>query len=153
MPTVGQGECFACVMTRAIGTLPAREAIVVRGGWRLAHDLGSSLPGWLVVTLLRHVDRMDELDDGEAAALGPLLKDATESLIEVTGCTKTYVMQFGEGEGFGHLHVHLVPRMPHIPEGLKGPAVFGYQGGVAVAESDRDALALKLRASLLHGSA
>lgn len=135
-------------MAREIATLPAREAIVVRGGWRVAHDLHSSLPGWLVLVPLRHVTRLDELDDGEAAALGPLLTDATRALIEATGCAKTYVMEFGERAGFEHLHFHLVPRMANIPDSRKGPAIFGYQAGLPVPEDDRDVLALELRSRL-----
>ncbi len=35
-------------------------------------------------------------------------------------------MLYAEAEGFAHLHVHLVPRMPDQPEERRGPAVFGY---------------------------
>ena len=48
------------------------------------------------------------------------------ALRSVLGCTKTYSALFAEAEGFAHLHVHLVPRMPGQPVDRRGPAVFGY---------------------------
>lgn len=36
-------------------------------------------------------------------------------------------MLFAEADGFAHLHVHLVPRMPDQPDDRRGPDVFGYQ--------------------------
>ena len=32
------------------------------------------------------------------------------------GCEKTYVMLFAEQPGYGHVHVHVVPRMPWFGE-------------------------------------
>lgn len=60
-------------------------------------------------------------------------------------------MQFSEAEGFSHLHLHLVPRMADQPAARRGPLVFGYLSGDAdrwLAEGERDALALALRAEM-----
>ena len=35
-------------------------------------------------------------------------------------------MLFAEAEGFGHLHVHVVPRMPDFEPEVLGPRVFAY---------------------------
>jgi diadenosine tetraphosphate (Ap4A) HIT family hydrolase len=73
------------------------------------------------------------------------------ALESVTGCVKTYLMQFSEAEGFSHLHLHLVPRMADQPESARGPRVFTYLGADEhrrVAEAERDAIALRLRAAL-----
>lgn len=48
----------------------------------------------------------------------------SKALDQVTGCVKTYLMQFSEAEGYSHLHLHLVPRMPDHPEHARGPSVF-----------------------------
>lgn len=61
-----------------------------------------------------------------AAELGPLIRDLSRALEEITGSVKTYVMQFAEAEGFAHLHVHLVPRAADHPDDAKGPRVFAF---------------------------
>jgi diadenosine tetraphosphate (Ap4A) HIT family hydrolase len=69
----------------------------------------------------------------------------------VTGCDKTYLMQFSEAEGFSHLHLHLVPRMPDHPEDTRGPRVFAYLDPVEtewLPEANRDDIALGIRAAL-----
>ena len=63
---------------------------------------------------------------------------------------KTYLMQFSEAEGYSHLHLHLVPRMPDQPEDKRGPRVFGYldaDGSEGVPAQERDEIALALRAA------
>lgn len=118
-------SCYAC--SNASTDAPFREQIIRSGGWRVAHDRCSSLPGWLILVPTRHVQALDELTPDEATTLGTLLREASVALKTVTGCEKTYMMLFAEAEGFAHLHIHLVPRMSNLPEDLRGPNVFGYQ--------------------------
>jgi diadenosine tetraphosphate (Ap4A) HIT family hydrolase len=37
---------------------------------------------------------------------------------------KEYLMCFAEGEGFHHVHIHVVPKPAHLPADLKGPRIF-----------------------------
>ncbi|WP_412102688.1 hypothetical protein [Plantactinospora sp. KLBMP9567] len=74
----------------------------------------------------RHVTSIAELAPAEAAELGPLVHRLSTALHSAVRCTKTYVMQFAEAEGFGHVHFHLVPRMPDLPPEHRGPRVFHY---------------------------
>ena len=108
----------------------------------MAHDFSSSLEGWLILAPLRHVQALDELTADEALALGDLLRKASVALKSDTGCEKTYVMLFAEAEGFAHLHLHLVPRMPDQPDDRRGPEVFGYlNDGRRLSPERRDELA------------
>ncbi|MGI8524083.1 MAG: HIT family protein, partial [Nocardioides sp.] len=69
---------------------------------------------------------------------------------------KTYLMQFSEAEGYTHLHLHLVPRMPDQPESARGPKVFAYLSADEeewISAEDRDALALSLREALVRAGA
>lgn len=116
-------ECLAC-QNNSKPDLPARERIYLDQRWRVAHAFGTSLPGWLVVLPRRHILALDELTSAEAAGLGPLLHDLTAALRQVTGCVKTYLALFAESEGFGHLHVHVIPRLPSQPAEMRGPRVF-----------------------------
>jgi len=144
-------SCFACSQSAQLPSLPPREAVIVEGGWRVAHAFNSALEGWLVVLPLRHVTSMDELTPQEAEALGSLLRRTSRALTTVLGSTKAYVMFFAEAEGFAHLHVHVVPRMPWFTHDQLGPRVFTFLGGPEsdwVPEQDMDDLALRLRAAL-----
>jgi len=85
-----------------------------------------SLPGWLVLIIRRHIAAVDELTAHEAVELGNLIRAASIALKQVTGCEKTYVMQFAESADHPHVHFHIVPRMKDQPEDKKGPKIFGY---------------------------
>jgi diadenosine tetraphosphate (Ap4A) HIT family hydrolase len=127
---------------------PFREHFVCRAGWRVAHDFISSLAGWVILAPLRHVQSLAELMPEEATAPGALLRESSIALERLTGCAKTYVMLFAEAEGFAHLHVHVVPRMPDQPADRRGPDVFGYlKEGHPIAPARRDAIAEALLAA------
>lgn len=139
-------SCYACVQSGP--NAPFRERFVRDGGWRVAHDFNSSLEGWLILAPLRHVHSLDQLTAAEATTLGDLLSKASIALKAVLGCQKTYVMLFAEAEGFAHLHVHVVPRMPDQPDDRRGPAVFGYlTDGHPVSEERRDEICAALLAA------
>lgn len=140
-------DCYACEQTAAPDR-PPREEIVLTEHWRVVHNFDSALPGWLVLVPLEHVLAFHDLPAQAMTELGELVGRLSGALREVTGCTKTYLMQFSEAPGFSHLHVHLVPRMPDHPEDRKGPAVFGYLGAaetdlVPTDEMDRISLAVR----------
>jgi diadenosine tetraphosphate (Ap4A) HIT family hydrolase len=141
-------DCFSCAVDVRLD-LPLRERVFVGPQWRVAHAFGTALPGWLVVISRRHVLALDELTSAEAADLGPLLREVTSALRQVTGCQKTYVALFAEAEGFGHVHFHVIPRHTDMDPGLQGPRVFGLLGGDAarhVPGSVRDQIALDVAA-------
>lgn len=142
--------CYSCDQP-ASGSLPPRENIVHTDHWRVLHAFNSTLPGWLVLLPTRHVTSFTELSLPAADELGGLIVRCSAALEAVTGCVKTYLMQFSEAEGFSHLHLHLVPRMADQPEHARGPRVFAYLTDDQhewIPESDRDALALSIRSEL-----
>ena len=144
-------SCRTCAHEAAPGGLPPRESIAGDRYWRVAHALGTSLPGWLVLIPRRHVTAIAELTDAEAAGLGLWQVRLSRALERLTGCRKTYVAQFAEAEGFPHVQFHLVPRPADLPPGLRGPGVFGLLGvdaGEAVTTERMDEIALALRAVL-----
>lgn len=143
--------CYSCETESTLDTAPPREAVHVEERWRVAHAFDSSLPGWLVLLPRRHVTALDELDELESADLGRLMRATSRALREVTGATKAYAVFFAEAEGFAHLHVHLVPRMPWFVHDDVGPRVFHFLGASEeerVPFVEQDELALLLRAAL-----
>jgi diadenosine tetraphosphate (Ap4A) HIT family hydrolase len=144
-------DCYTCRQNDLIGTLPPRDLVAFDEHWRVGHAFDSALPGWLVLVPRRHVVSIADLTDDEAATLGSWQVRLARALRAVTGCAKTYVMQFAEQEGFAHVHFHIVPRMPDQPADRRGPRVFGYLGVPAdqrLSEQQRDEVAAALAAEV-----
>ena len=142
--------CFPCDQQAAI-SLPPREDVLHTDHWRVAHAFNSTLPWWLVLLPTRHVASFTELTPEAADELGGLVRRLGTALETVTGCVKTYLMQFSEAEGFSHLHLHLVPRLPNHPEDARGPRVFAFltdDQAQWLPTTERDTIALSVRAAL-----
>jgi diadenosine tetraphosphate (Ap4A) HIT family hydrolase len=139
--------CFTCEGNARIDELAPRERIAVDDHWRVAHAVGTALPGWLVLLPRRHILAIADLTDAEAAELGVWQVRLSQALHAVTGCAKTYVVQFAEAPLFRHVHFHLIPRMPNLPADRRGPTVFQFltqPAESAVTDSQMDALAADL---------
>ena len=143
-------ECFACGQEAKVAP-PPREDVVHTEHWRVALAFNSTLPGWLVLLPTRHVTSLTQLIPEAADEFGGLVTRLSRALETVTGCVKTYLMQFSEAEGFSHLHFHLVPRLQDLPEDARGPKVFAYLTDDQdrwLATTERDRIALAVRAAL-----
>lgn len=141
--------CFACDQ-QSEADLQPREDVVHTDHWRIAHAFNSTLPGWLVLVPTRHVLSFTDLTPVASDELGGLVRRMSKALEQVTGCVKTYLMQFSEAEGYSHLHLHLVPRLPDHPEDALGPGVFAFmtdEESQWLPPSERDDIALALRAA------
>jgi diadenosine tetraphosphate (Ap4A) HIT family hydrolase len=143
-------ECYTCRQESLFAGLPPRERVVADAWWRVAHCIDTSLPGWLVLVPRRHVTAIAELTDDEAAVLGTWQVRLSRALHVVTGCAKTYVVQFAEAPGFQHVHFHVVPRMPDLHKEFRGPGVFGLMrdDGTGVHAEQMHELACRLREQL-----
>ena len=128
--------CKTCelVSRRNAGDAPLWDRIRRTQFWDLVHSYNTALPGWLVLVARRHIEAIDELSDDEAIELGRLLRQASIALKEVTGCAKTYVMQFAEDPDHPHVHFHIVPRMEDLPEDRRSVRIIEYLG---VPEKER----------------
>ena len=116
--------------------------------WDLVHSYNTSLLGWLVLVLRRHVSSTHELTNEESAELGASIATFSRALHHVTGCEKVYQMQYSEMPGHEHVHMHIVPRDKDIPPDRKGVLAFGYLGteeNSRVSETDMNAFAQQLR--------
>ncbi len=120
-------DCFPCRNNAMDPTmLPLRERVYDDGLWRVAHAFNSALPGWMVIIARRHVTSLAALTPAEAAALGPLLRNLSRALERTMEAKKAYVLFLAEAEGFGHVHIHVVPRSADLPSDRRGVAIFGY---------------------------
>ncbi len=128
--------CKTCelVARRSAGAAPLWDCIYQTSFWDVAHSYDTALPGWLVLVARRHITAVDELTEAEAIELGQLIRRTSAALKEVTGCIKTYVIQFAEKAEHPHVHFHIIPRMADQPEERTGTLIFGYLG---VPEEER----------------
>ncbi len=106
-------HCKTCelVARRDTGAALLWDCIHRTRFWDVAHSYNTALPGWLVLVLRRHIEAVDELTEDEAAELGALLHSVSLALKEITGCLKTYIIQFAEMTEHPHIHFYVIPRM------------------------------------------
>jgi diadenosine tetraphosphate (Ap4A) HIT family hydrolase len=147
-------RCKTCelVNRRDAGEAPLWDSIHRTPFWDLVHSYNTALPGWLVLVARRHIEAIDELTDDEAVELGRLIRQASIALREVTGCIKTYVVQFAEQADHPHVHFHVVPRMADQPQDRRSVRVFEYLGvpeEECVPEETMNEIAARIRDILL----
>ncbi|MFI5875137.1 HIT family protein [Streptomyces sp. NPDC051445] len=143
-------DCYTCSKEAEFDSLPARECVTYDRHWRVAHALNTAVPGWLVLVPRRHVAAIHDLTDAEASGLGAWQVKLSRALRSLTGCTKTYIVQFAEAEGFAHVHFHIVPRMADLHPQHRGPGIFELlrrpeQERVSDDRADRMAQSLRVR--------
>ena len=117
-------RCKSCQAIQGLISLTNSPRIYETDHWIIEHVHPTSIEGWLVVVLNRHCSALHELTEEEFTELSQLLRLLCQALHEILNTEKEYVMQFAEGEGFNHVHFHVVARLPVWPESLKGPGVF-----------------------------
>ena len=146
--------CKTCelIARRDAGTAPLWDCIHRTQFWDVVHSYDTALPGWLVLVARRHIEAVDELTEEEAVELGILLRRVSLALKEVTGCLKTYVIQFAEAAEHPHVHFHVIPRMADQPEDRRSTKIFGYLGvpeGERLTEQAMSDMAVKIQQALL----
>lgn len=103
---MGQSGCLACDLTAGRKPLPG-GVLSDSGRWLVEHCVGPLGVGTLVVKPRRHVLHVADLDDGEAAELGPLLRRVADVVTELTGAEQVYVCLWSHAGGFP-VHIHFV---------------------------------------------
>lgn len=146
--------CKTCelIANRDAGAAPLWDCIYRTPFWDVVHSYNTALPGWLVLVARRHSEAIAELTEEEAAELGVLLRRVSLALKEITGCLKTYVIQFAEAAEHPHVHFHIIPRMADQPEDRHSTKIFGYLNvpeEERVSEETMNEVATRVREILL----
>ena len=94
--------------------------------WLVEHAYPTSLLGWTVIVLRRHVEALHELTDGEFAELAQLQAAVARALRTAFGCAKEYSVCYAEMAGFEHVHFHLIPRAAGLAPAERGGAMFSH---------------------------
>jgi diadenosine tetraphosphate (Ap4A) HIT family hydrolase len=110
-----RGECALCVRAAALAAA-APGWLLQTGHWGVSMHPAIPTPGWVAVQTLRHREGLADLNDGEAADLGPLLSRLSAAVTKVTGSERVYT--YSLGEGCPHTHILMGPPQQE----LRGPA-------------------------------
>ncbi len=143
---------MACQRNAERFTYPICENILEDDYWRVCHAFNTSLPGWLIIGALRHVETLAELTTEEATSLGEIIRKTSKALQHVTGAVKIYSIMFAEKAQFSHVHFHIVPRHIHTPEDRRGTNIFQYLNvpdEEIVSLEQRNELAVQIRKLML----
>src|ERR671938_89183 len=116
------------VKRRDADEAPPWDRIRRTPNWDVVHAFNTSVEGWLVLVVRRHITSVADMTDEEAAELGPLIRNVSRAVQRVVNSDKTYVAQFAEHPQHPHVHVHVIPRAPDLPDERRGPRVFSLLG-------------------------
>jgi len=102
-------SCLACDVIS--GAVPAPGGVIHETlHWVVDHCVGSLGVGTLIVKPRRHVLRVGELSEAEAAELGPLLRRVAATVDELASPSQVYVALWShEGREPGHIHFVVQP--------------------------------------------
>jgi diadenosine tetraphosphate (Ap4A) HIT family hydrolase len=104
---------------------------------------------WFVVQTATHRADLADLDDAEAAELGPVARAVSRAVNEAVGAARVYFYLLNEAQP-PHVHFHVVTRLPDDPPEVRGPGLLG-RPGPADGPSREIAGAVAARAvELLH---
>jgi len=99
--------CLTCSIVKAdilpIGGIIYKDDYVV-----LHHCIDINIPGYLILSPLRHVESYSDLNQMEIQHIGIIMKFGVTALEKMNGVEKVYVANFGEETT--HFHMHIFPR-------------------------------------------
>ena len=107
------GRCLLCAMEDAEDSV-----VVFRDGlWAAEIVPGYDVPGWFILRVRRHAERLTGLDETELSTFARRARDLVASVTEVTGAPATYLLVFGEN--YPHFHALIAARGEDVPENLR----------------------------------
>jgi diadenosine tetraphosphate (Ap4A) HIT family hydrolase len=109
----------------------------------------SPVRGYVIVASIRHVRGLYDLDEAEAAALGPLLVRVQRAQRAALGADHAYA--FVLGDRVPHFHAHVVPRFADTPPHLRGGRIFQSSAADALPVEEVEAAGRALAAALSAG--
>ncbi len=103
-------DCLLCATEDADdSTIVFRDQL-----WAAEVLAGYEVPGWVVLRVRRHAERITGLSDDELDSFGPRACDVVAAVSEVNAAPATYLLAFGEN--YPHFHVLVAPRGDDVPD-------------------------------------
>ena len=117
-------DCLTCLNLSGERRISPGPFIYEGNGWVVDHAYPTTHLGWLVILPKRHIEALHELTKEEFLELAEIEYRLVQVMRADPSVQKEYMMCFAEGEGFHHVHIHVVPKPANLPARLKGPRVF-----------------------------
>lgn len=117
-------DCLTCLNLSRERRISPGPFIYEGTYWMVDHAYPTTHLGWLVILPKRHVEALHELTREEFLELAEIEYKLVQVMHTDPSVQKEYLMCFAEGEGFHHVHIHVVPKPANLPARLKGPRVF-----------------------------
>jgi diadenosine tetraphosphate (Ap4A) HIT family hydrolase len=99
--------CLTCDIVQnkmsPIGGLIYKDEYVI-----LHHCIDQNIPGYLILSPLRHLESYGDLEQNEIFQMGIIAKRAICALKKIEGIEKVYLASFGEETP--HFHMHIFPK-------------------------------------------
>lgn len=103
------GGCLLCAIENA-----EDSSVVFRDElWAAEVVPGYEVPGWVILRVRRHAERITGLSDEELDSFGRRARDVVAAVSEVMNAPSTYLLVFGEN--YPHFHVLVAPRGDEVP--------------------------------------
>jgi diadenosine tetraphosphate (Ap4A) HIT family hydrolase len=119
-------SCHSCSSISGKNRISPADTIYEGKYWVIEHAYPTSLKGWLVIVLKRHAEKLHELSEEEFIELSKLQYMVIQRLKECLDYEKEYVVCFGEGSGFAHIHFHIIPKPKELADELKAGKIFAF---------------------------
>jgi len=119
-------ECLSCLSLQGIQRISPGPCIYEGRSWVVDHAYPTSLKGWLVIVLKRHVEALHDLTHEEFRELADIQFRLAQVMRSRVSIEKEYMMCFSEAEHFKHVHIHFVAKPGDLPQEARGPRIFSY---------------------------
>ncbi|MFT3862728.1 MAG: hypothetical protein QM729_00520 [Solirubrobacterales bacterium] len=142
--------CLSCELLDGRRPCPG-GTIAETEGWAVQHCVGPLGVGTLIVKPKRHVLHVADLDEDEAAELGPLLRRAAAAVTEVFDPHQVYVCLWSHAENVpGHIHWVVQPVAASEDPARRGPHLQAamFDAGEPPDPTEVEEAAARLRAVL-----
>jgi diadenosine tetraphosphate (Ap4A) HIT family hydrolase len=117
-------ECLTCLNVSGERRISPGPFIHQGTYWVVDHAYPTIHLGWLVILPKRHIEALHELLPEEFQELAEIEYKLVQVMHTDSAVQKEYLMCFAEGEGFQHVHFHIVPKPDDLTDDLKGPLIF-----------------------------
>jgi diadenosine tetraphosphate (Ap4A) HIT family hydrolase len=117
-------DCLTCLSLSGEPRISPAPFIHEGTHWIVDHAYPTTHLGWLVILPKRHIEALHELTIEEFQELAQIEYKLVQVMHLDPSIQKEYLMCFAEGEGFHHVHIHIVPKAADLPAQLKDPRIF-----------------------------
>ena len=120
--------------------------------WLVEHAYPCGMKGWLVLLPDRHVHAIHELTNEEMEEFSEIFFRLPKALHNLLDTEKEYVMQLAVGEGFTHVHFHIVAKPKNLLKKYEGIKIFALKNDVkSLSKEEIKKFCKLMREELING--